>query len=264
MKFFILSDIHSFYDAMMAALEKQGFDIFNPDHNVVICGDLFDRGPDAVKVFKFVSALAEQGRLVYICGNHEELLFDCVNDIRKRSVSSHHVSNGTLDTVMQFTGMSEYDLLAPWCDYNLLNEKMHPVLDFITENAIDYAIIGDYICVHGWVPCYTKEKSFSLSVYDDIFDDELFENIDRWRGARWVNGMAAWSRGARIDDKTIICGHWHASWGHSHLHQDRKEFPAKNRKDWQKSFEPFVDEGIIALDACTVYSGFCNCWVIEF
>ena len=51
--------------------------------------------------------------------------------------------------------------------------------------------------------------------------------------------------------------------GHSHLNQDRKEFPAKNRVDWERSFEPFVDDGIIALDACTAYTEFCNCVVLE-
>jgi hypothetical protein len=75
--------------------------------------------------------------------------------------------------------------------------------------------------------------------------------------------MHAWARGAKLPGKTIVCGHFHSSWGHSHLHLDRKEFPQKNRVDWQKSFEPFVDEGIIAIDACTPYTGFCNCLVLD-
>ena len=37
----------------------------------------------------------------------------------------------------------------------------------------------------------------------------------------------------------------------------------KNKKDWKKSFEPFVDDGIIAIDACTAYTGLCNVIVIE-
>ena len=28
-------------------------------------------------------------------------------------------------------------------------------------------------------------------------------------------------------------------------------------------FSPFIDDGIIALDACTAYSGFVNCVVID-
>lgn len=67
----------------------------------------------------------------------------------------------------------------------------------------------------------------------------------------------------RVDGKTIVCGHWHCSWGWSHIKQDRKEFPQKNQVDWKKSFEPFIDDGIIAIDACTAYSGLCNVIVIE-
>ena len=80
-KYFVVSDVHSFYDAMIDALNKQGFDIENPDHKVIVCGDLFDRGPDTVKCFEFCSALNEADRLIYICGNHEDLLFQCVHEL---------------------------------------------------------------------------------------------------------------------------------------------------------------------------------------
>ena len=63
MKLFVLSDVHSFYEPMMAALNKNGFDINNEDNHIVICGDLFDRGPDARKVLDFAKNLASLGRL---------------------------------------------------------------------------------------------------------------------------------------------------------------------------------------------------------
>ena len=91
MKLFVLSDIHSFYDPMMKALNDKGFEIDNPDHHIVVCGDLFDRGPDAVKVFEFMKDMADRGRLVYICGNHEELFFDCLSEIfDKRRILLYH------------------------------------------------------------------------------------------------------------------------------------------------------------------------------
>jgi serine/threonine protein phosphatase 1 len=240
---------------MMAALEKNGFDINNPDHHIVICGDLFDRGPDAVKCFEFVKKMADADRLMYIYGNHEELLQECVEEICiKRGVSPHHISNGTLDTLVQFTGMSKYDLCAGWIDTKDFCEKINPILEFIYDQSVDCGVFGDYIFVHGWIPC-------------DPHTGKVEENWNTpdadWSAARWINGMSAWHKGARIQGKTIVCGHWNTSWGHSHLRQDRKEFPAKNRVDWEKSFVPFIDEGIIALDACTAYTGFCNCVVLE-
>ena len=256
MKLFVLSDVHSFYEPMMAALEKNGFDINNKDHHIVVCGDLFDRGPDAVKCFEFVKKMADELRFVYIYGNHEELLQQCVREVAyQKGVSEHHVSNGTLDTIVQFTGLGQYDLRFGFpFDADKLREGMYPVMEFIYDYAVDYAEFGDFIFVHGWVPC--NEKGNQVAENWDTYEAN-------WPQARWSNGMNAWHRGARIPGKTIVCGHWHCSWGHSHLNQDRKEFPTKNRVDWEKSFEPFVDEGIIALDACTAYTGFCNCLVIE-
>ena len=254
-KIFVLSDVHSFYDAMMSALDEKGFDKDNPTHHIVICGDLFDRGSDAVKLFEFVKEMNEQGRLTYVCGNHEELLFDCANEIRRgHGVSHHHISNGTFDTICQFTGMNKYDLCFGPLDKAEYEKKMMPILDFINLNAVDYAEFADYIFVHGWIPCDPALGNVA---------DEWYLSTADWDSAKWINGMQAWHKGARIPGKTIVCGHFHSSWGHSHLHLDRKEFPQKNREDWQKSFEPFVDEGIIAIDACTAYTGFCNCLVLE-
>ena len=255
MKLFVLSDVHSFYEPMMAALEKNGFDINNKDHHIVICGDLFDRGPDANKVFAFAKRMADEGRFNYVCGNHEDLLFDCVREVySRRGISSHHVSNGTLDTLVQITGFNKYDLYGCTCDPAEFAHRVEPLLNFIADNAVDYIEAGDYIFVHGWVPCDPAEGVVAKN-WDTIDAD--------WEGSRWINGMSAWHRGAKLVGKTIVCGHWHCSWGHSHLHQDRKEFPQKNRVNWQESFVPFVDDGIIALDACTAYTGFCNCLVIE-
>lgn len=252
MKYFVTSDIHSFYDAMITALTNQGFDKENSEHCLIVCGDLFDRGPDTRKVFEFVSDLSKRNRLIYIAGNHEELLFDCINEIYGgRGISSHHMTNGTFDTIVQFTGLNKYELT--WgIDIGTFREKINPLISFIEDKCVDCCEIGEYVCVHGWIPF----NPFSGRV------DENWRDGD-WSAARWFNGMSAWHKGARLENKTIVCGHWHASWGHSHLHRDRKEFPQKNRIDWQKSFEPFIDNGIIALDACTAYTGFCNCFVIE-
>lgn len=47
-KYFISSDIHSFYDEWINSLNDSGFDINNPSHIVIIVGDLFDRGQQAI------------------------------------------------------------------------------------------------------------------------------------------------------------------------------------------------------------------------
>ena len=54
-------------------------------------------------------------------------------------------------------------------------------------------------------------------------------------------------------DKTIVCGHWHTSWGHSRINRSCSEWGA------DAIFTPFYAYGIIAIDACTAYSGKINC-----
>ena len=148
-------------------------------------------------------------------------------------------------------GQSEWIVYDPnWRDK--IVETMQPVLDFIDDNCVNYAEIGDYICVHGWIPCFQH--------LDDFRDGDQ----DDWNQAMWLNGMDMWRNPAnRVDGKTVICGHWHCSYGWSHIRQERKEWPQKNRRDWEKSFEPFVDDGIMAIDACTAHSGIVNVLVIE-
>ena len=72
-KYFAISDVHSFYNPMIEALLAKGFEQDNPDHKIILCGDLLDRGDDSIKVVEFCKNLAEQNRLIYVIGNHEDL-----------------------------------------------------------------------------------------------------------------------------------------------------------------------------------------------
>ena len=59
------------------------------------------------------------------------------------------------------------------------------------------------------------------------------------------------------EEKIIVCGHWHASYGHSMIDHNGSEFGC------DAVFTPFYGNGIIALDACTAKTGFVNCIVLE-
>lgn len=52
-------------------------------------------------------------------------------------------------------------------------------------------------------------------------------------------------------------------WEHSRYHGVGIEFASQGQSKNMCYFEPFIDTGIIGLDACTAYSGFCNCIVLE-
>ena len=105
--YFISSDIHSFYDKWIIALKNAGFDISDPNHIIVVIGDLFDRFTQAVECYNFVKKLNDLNRLIYIRGNHEDLLFDCVNELQQTGgcASPHHWSNGTVGSVEELRGV---------------------------------------------------------------------------------------------------------------------------------------------------------------
>ncbi len=85
--------------------------------------------------------------------------------------------------------------------------------------------------------------------------------------------MDKWWKGVTLPGKTIYCGHYHCSWGNSNIHNDGKEFikkietmyidPDTGKLEPHVNWEPFKDEGIVAMDACTAVSGKVNCEVIE-
>lgn len=252
-QFFCSSDIHSFYTEWMLSLKSSGFDINNPEHIILICGDLFDRGNESQKCFNFVKTLANQNRLVYIRGNHEDLLHHCVRDLtRARSLSHHHITNGTIRTISNLLGCSEYDVLCCCYDTKLFEEITSDVLSFIDTHSKDYFELGDKVFVHGWIPTtVVSENDHTTCVSEEWRDGD-------WNSARWENGIEMAHFGLIIPEKTVVCGHWHTSWGHSRYHNDGDEWDGATA-----NFNPYYDQGIIALDACTAYTHMINVVVFD-
>lgn len=261
--YFIVSDVHSYFDQMMEALNGQGFDINNKNHIFVSLGDLLDRGPDAVKCLDFVNNLPKD-RKILIMGNHEELLCGAIN---RGYFESHDYHNKTNDTVWQITKQFNEDDALQEMKHN---EKWITYLN----SCVNYYETDNAIFVHGWIPCEVKRtdngEGFNYSPFKGPGDWRNPIWGDEWANARWVNGMQAWSEGVRIEGKTIYCGHFHTSWGHAHLHNKGVEFAHDYMKiavelgllkegALDEHFEPFIDDGICAVDACCAYSGKINC-----
>ena len=69
--------------------------------------------------------------------------------------------------------------------------------------------------------------------------------------------MESARQGVIEPNKTIICGHWHCSYGHAKIEGVGSEF------DIDADFSPYKAKGIIAIDACTAHSKKINCIVVE-
>ena len=229
-KFFCVSDIHSFYDKFMEALTVAGFDRNNEDHWLICCGDYFDRGDKPAEVMEYLSGLP---RKVLIRGNHEDLLEACCVNAY---ACFHDIANGTVDTIRIF---GQHENFAECCDRTI--DRIWPFL----EGLEDYFETKNYVFVHGWFPAWIPE----------------WRNASRveWDKARWKNGMM-WAHQGDLEPggKTVVCGHFHTSWGHCHL-----EEPGCEDEHEHGDFSPYYGNGIIAIDACTAFSGQVNVVVIE-
>ena len=261
-KLFVFADVHGFYNELKNALDKAGFDIQNPDHIIISLGDACDRGPDATKVLNFINNIPKD-RKICIIGNHE-LLMESM--IARGDSSIYDITNGTINTAEQLTCITGHPSAA------IYDMKSNSQWNTYKKFWQWYFEVGNYIFVHGWIPCATYSKWGTLLGLE-YNADWRNASSKKWEDATWVNGMDCWAKGIREPNKTIFCGHWHTSYGHANLHHYGVEFLNKietyhfdeelQREVPFADYGPFIDEGIVALDACTVVSHFVNVYTIE-
>ncbi len=248
MRYYITADPHGFYSILRESLERAGFFKDEEAHKLVILGDLFDRGKEAKEMQDFILRQMDAGDLILIRGNHEDLFEELVNEDKGLPLD-HHVQNGTYDTALQLTG---YDrAMAMIRNYDFADAaRQTPFYTRILPSMFEYYETLHYVFVHGWIPCIA-DRHTGYSYYSDWRNAGSFE----WKRARWYNGMDAAQ--TCLEEKTILCGHWHASYGHTRYEHKGTEFG----KD--AVFAPYYGFGIIALDACTAYSKCVNVLVLE-
>ncbi|MBO7696649.1 MAG: metallophosphoesterase [Methanobrevibacter sp.] len=242
MTYYIVSDVHGFFNILKEALDDAGFDKNNPGHIFVSLGDLLDRGKQPRECLQFVNSLE---RKILIRGNHEDLMEDMLDAGYPRA---HDLHNGTYDTIIDLKRNSiddEFEAMKNDKDYN----------DYISS-IIDYFETKTAIFVHGWIPCFYWESWSGVS--HEWSKNEKWREVHDWKPYRWLNGMEAWKSGIREKNKTIFCGHWHTSFGNYRYHQSGDCEFGKTA-----DFGPFIDTGIVALDACTSFSKKINVYVLE-
>ena len=250
MRYYVAADIHGFFTPFHNALEAAGYYEDNGEKKIVICGDLFDRGAEARQTQDYVLEKLRSDQIILIRGNHEDLFCDLVTKDRGMPYD-HHVHNGTYQTALDLTG---YDIgMAGVRHFDFAEAgRRTPYYTEIIPAMLDYYETEHYVFVHGWVPC-RQEGRYRFSMYED------WRNCgpSQWASARWYSGIDAAHAGLTVDGKTVVCGHWHCSYGHSRYEQKCSEFGP------DADFTPYYAPGIIALDACTAHSGKVNVIVLE-
>ena len=239
MKYFVSGDIHGFFDEWQNALKDKGFDLNDPEHKIILCGDLFDRGSQPKEIIDFV--LKHKDKVILIRGSHEDMMEQM---IERNSSDYGDLCNGTAQTIV--------DLYPEWqiSEFDLKKIAKATRLQGVLDMCVDYYETKHYIFVHGWIPinenCYFYDSDWRTA------------RKERWEKARWTNPVEMYRYEIYEPNKTIVCGHWHCSalW-HEQNPDEYEEFGDK------ANFEPFITKNMIAIDACTAYTKKVNVMVLE-
>ena len=243
-KWFVTSDIHSYFDEFKLALNDAGFDENNEHHWLIVCGDCFDRGPDSAKVWKYLKDLP---RKVLVKGNHEQLLVDCCERGYPRQ---HDMSNGTAKTIFHLGYGNEFEDM---CKYTLA--KIRPFIG----SMVNYFETKNYIFVHSWIPVinkdglpahYTRNRKFEFN------PDWRNASQEEWDDAMWGNPFDMAEKGLNQTQKIIVFGHWCTEYKWS-LDENRNQF------DENFKHNIYYGDGYIGIDAATNYSKKVNILVLE-
>lgn len=243
---FVCSDIHSAYTSWMKALNDVGFNPNKYSHKIVLCGDLFDRMGESKQVYAFAKDMFEKGKLIYVRGNHEQLLVDCCV---RGYPCFHDISNGTARTIKDLGYGDEFE---DWCNYTL--KKVKPFID----GMVNYFETKNHIFVHSWIPVINKDGLPAHYIYGRSFEfnpDWRNASQEEWADATWGSPFDMAERGL-MPNKTIVFGHRATEYKWAEV-EHRKEFGPDAR------FDPYYGDGFIAIDACTAHSGKVNVLVIE-
>ena len=247
-KFFVCSDIHSFYTPLKKALDEKGFDPNNEDHWLVVCGDCFDRGSESNELLHFLMSLE---RKILVKGNHDILLEECC---MREYPYSYDAANGTRKTIQDLGGV--YGISFDECCQTTWNR-----LARYRELLVNYFETQNYIFVHSWIPVNKNGKSHPADRWVPLATNEYMEDWRNatdveWEDAMWGNPFDMHLLDLNKTGKTIVFGHWHCSAGHKMLGRCEDEF---DHTIW----EPCYAEGIIGIDRCTAYTGEVNVIVLE-
>lgn len=200
MKYFIFSDIHGDYNAMIAALDQSGYNPSDKNHQIISLGDNFGRAQTGEKskgVWKYLISNIHKNKPICLRGNHESILLDI---FRKGYLSYTDICNGEHKTISSFahcpesqarfdpeaieiarkTGVNEWIEALPWF--------------YETKN---------WIFTHGWLP----------STYPEISLDKT-SDYD-WNKATWAHTLNEYEKFKLCYPngigKNLAVGHWSAS-----------------------------------------------------
>lgn len=260
-KYFICSDIHNDYQALIDALKTNEFDETNKNHILVVAGDVFDRGYDAELTYNFLKKMTDENKAIILNGNHHQMLIDflecnnlglCFFNFRRNGLSA------TIDSFLKQTlswdtyvnlrfseeeqkQMTEIDWNKTWADFvkhssKEINENYPELLNWL-KSMPDYLELKNTIVTHGIIDCVNGNWRTP---------------IGGWTNCHWAKPKdAAFMR--NDTGKHIYLGHIDSDTIRECYHLETDNYSIFTRPDGDVTY----------LDSCTILTHKLNMVVIE-
>ena len=160
-KYFIISDIHGYYDEMILALNQKRYDSNNSMNHLIVIGDMFDRGTKSKEVLEYLYHLSIEGKATVILGNHDNFLIELLEEKYLKAIFNIR-HNGTGKTLMSLTGIKDIGI-DELDDIKMKIMKSYPYLKAWLKSLPLYLELGKYIFVHGGIDGNKKDWKKGLA-----------------------------------------------------------------------------------------------------
>lgn len=255
-KYFVFSDVHGEYNALIAGLEEAGFDKNNPKHKLISVGDAFDRGPDSSKIFNFL----RQHKATCVRGNHDNFFIEYLEKgMDGEFVLFNILHNGLGATIKSFTGLNDDVFSVENVDRARRNISSE-VLKFM-KNMPLYFETETFVFVHAGLNPYIrdwKETDEHYMLWDIQDSHKALPNCNKicvigHHHAAKVrqNSRAEGFQDFEVNDCVYTCN------GDNNKSHKMRYYGNKDEN------RPFINGNKIAIDGMTNLTGKVNVLVIE-
>jgi len=209
------------------------------DDKLYYLGDSTDRGNDGVELFEI---LTSDPRVIYLMGNHEQLMLEGLKEVKKGSFGSNFrswISNGGQHTFK-----------------DLDSKENAKKVDNIIKKIWDMSIKEEYHSPKGHI-VILEHAGFSLGCEDYRFHDPLWDRehfYDNWSDAP--------------EDQNVYLVHGHTPVQYLQFHYGYRDQPPMSEKEmelkytwdkvstdyWQPEIIRYCDGHKFDIDLCTIAS----------
>lgn len=257
-KIFFCSDIHGEFQILRNTLDEVGFDEENPNHLLVVLGDINDRGREFLNLYKYLKILCDDGKAIVTSGNHHSFLVDFLEGKNPSYCYFNYRYNGLNETIADLwhrTNPFESWLFLNGDKFN--NDDLADSVFGMFQKECAKDINEEYPDLLPWLksmPKYFESKNYIGAHASLDLNAEDWRNPDRdWYDLEFDDGSFICYK--NNTGKTVVVGHFDTGSLRSMWQIDSKD------KDDHSILKTSDNE--VFIDGCVPLTKIVNIFVAE-